>query len=233
MRPALRHLRYVAKPMAAVAILRDRLQLRRSRSFLAAAKGVIHVGAGHADERDDYAAHDLPVIWIEAFPDNFAKAQQNLATYPKQVCYQHLVLDRDGTPVTFHISSNEGRSSSVFDFDQHGDIWPDVVFDRDITLRSATLPAIFREHDINSARYDTLVLDTQGSELLILSGAASLLPGFRTIKVEVADFPSYAGGALLPDMNSFMKKHGFRPWSQVRFAERAQGGTYFDIIYKR
>ena len=38
------------------------------------------------------------------------------------------------------------------------------------------------------------MLDTQGAELLVLKGAAGLLHRFQFIKVEAADFESYANG---------------------------------------
>ena len=43
------------------------------------------------------------------------------------------------------------------------------------------------------SKYDALVLDTQGSELLVLKGAAGLLPNIKYVQAEVADFESYSG----------------------------------------
>jgi 2-O-methyltransferase len=233
MRLGLRHLRYIVKPHVAAAILREQLHLRRNRGFLGGVRGVIHIGANFGNERDEYARHDLPVIWVEAIPEAFAELQANLVGFPKQTGFQYLMLDRDGVPTAFHIANNQGGSSSVFDLAQHRDIWPEVEFVRDITLDSITLPTMVQRHGIDLRLYDTIVLDTQGSELLILKGAQPLLKHFRYIKTEVADFPSYEGGALLSEMNSFMADNGFRVWARIRFAHPKVGGSYFDVIYKK
>src|SRR5437870_2033193 len=85
-------------------------------AFLKRVKGVIHVGASIGQERDLYARHDLSVVWIEPIPDVFARLEANLAHYPKQRAYRHLVADQDGRPYQFHIASNNGESSSIFSF---------------------------------------------------------------------------------------------------------------------
>jgi hypothetical protein len=85
--------------------------------------------------------------------------------------------------------------------------------------------------DINN--YDALVMDTQGSELLVLKGAASLLPKLKFIKTEVCDFESHAGCCQLRDLEQFLKQYGFREFARQPFATRAEGGTYYDVIYKR
>jgi hypothetical protein len=34
-------------------------------------------------------------------------------------------------------------------------------------------------------------------------------------------------------MSTFMTEHGYREWSRSKFASRAEGGSYFDIVYKK
>ena len=58
---------------------------------------------------------------------------------------------------------------------------------------------------IDRARYDALVMDTQGSELLVLRGAEPVLEHFRFIKTEVPDFEAYAGCAQLDDIERFLR----------------------------
>ncbi len=83
------------------------------------------------------------------------------------------------------------------------------------------------------ADYDTLVLDTQGSELLVLKGAAALLPYFKYIKVEAADFDAYAGCCRLSELDDFARARGFRRMLTQRIAHKTAVGTYYELVYRR
>ena len=76
----------------------------------------------------------------------------------------------------FHIASNEGASSSILPLAKHREMWPDISFLNDITLKSTTLTMFVRKEKVNLADFQALVLDTQGSELMILKGASAVLP---------------------------------------------------------
>jgi hypothetical protein len=66
----------------------------------------------------------------------------------------------------------------------------------------------------------------------VLKGAIPVLGNFRYIKIEVADFESYKGCCQLGDVEPFMQKNGFSEFSRRKFASRAAGGSYYDIIYQ-
>ncbi|MEO8465542.1 MAG: FkbM family methyltransferase [Gammaproteobacteria bacterium] len=100
-------------------------------------------------------------------------------------------------------------------------------------MRSVTLPTLLEREGLDIMRYDTLVMDTQGSELLVLAGAAGLLPGFAFIKTEVPAFEAYEGCAQLAEFAAFMAARGFAELARNRFASRAAGGNYYDVIYQR
>jgi hypothetical protein len=76
-------------------------------------------------------------------------------------------------------------------------------------------------------------MDTQGSELLVLQGAASILPYFKYVKTEAADFEAYGGCARLKTIRRFLKRHGFKEWRRARSAYRPWVGNYFDAVFKR
>lgn len=200
--------------------------------FLNKVRGVIHIGANLGQERDHYAAHGLKVVWVEPIPEVYAGLRDNLASYPGQQAFQGLVTDCDDREYAFHVSNNEGVSSSILDFAGHKEIWPEVRFQKTITLRSITLTSLVRRQGLDLADYDALVLDTQGSELLVLRGAHDLLSCFRFIKAEVADFESYAGCCRLPDLDAFLRGYGFRRVAGRRFAHKGGVGSYFDVTYQ-
>jgi FkbM family methyltransferase len=179
---------------------------RNCDSFLAKAAGVIHVGANSGQERTVYDKHKLNVLWIEPIPEVFEKLKANLETYPKQSALQCLVADQDDAESIFHVSNNSGESSSVLELSLHKDIWPEVYYERSITLRAITLASLVDKEYINTCYYDSLVIDTQGSELLVLKGALPILHWFRFIKAEVPDFEAYTGCSQMTDVRAFLGK---------------------------
>ena len=201
--------------------------------FLKKVSGVIHVGANTGQERDTYKAFGLQVIWIEPISEVFQTLRTNLVGYSGQRALQYLVTDQDDAEYLFHIANNGGQSSSIFDFQMHRDIWPQIAYERDITLRSTTLTSLIQKEQINATDYQALILDTQGSELLVLKGARAILSGFRFVKLEVADFESYKGCCQVRDIEQFLHPYGFVEFARRKFAERPAGGNYYDIIYKR
>jgi FkbM family methyltransferase len=222
------------KPKAAVILHRIKaLFVRNPNRFLKTVSGVIHVGANTGQERDTYRQLGLHVVWIEPIPEVFHTLKTNLAGYSGQIAFQYLVSDRDNSEYTFHIANNDGASSSILDFNMHKDIWPDVAYEREITLQGITLPSLIRKEQIKAIDYQALVLDTQGSELLVLQGADAILRNFEFIKIEVADFESYKDCCQVRDIENFLKPRGFREFYRHKFAERIAGGNYYDIVYKK
>ena len=195
--------------------------------------GIIHVGANTGQEIELYAKYNLSVLWIEPIPEIFAKLQSNLAGFPKQTALEGLVTDVNNKEYDFHLASNGGASSSILEFDLHKDIWPDVTFKKTIKLYSKTLSTLLSDNKIDITPYDMLIIDTQGSELLVLEGAQTILHQFRYIQTEVADFEAYKGCCQLKDLALFLGKHGYSEVFRKKTAMHPDGGKYFDIIYKR
>ena len=199
--------------------------------FLRTARGVVHVGANVGQERDLYERHGLEVLWIEPIPDVFKALAANIRAFPRQRALECLVTDRDDAPYEFNVANNGGESSSILELKEHRDVWPKVDFTRTITLRSSTLATLLARERIDLERYDALVMDTQGSELLVLKGADAVLGHFRFIKTEVPDFEAYAGCARLDDIARFLAERGYAELARHRFATRMGGGSYFDVVY--
>ena len=119
------------------------------------------------------------------------------------------------------------------DFKQHVDVWPDIEYTTTILLESITLASLFEREKINLSEYQALIMDTQGTELLVLQGSKPILENFKYIQTEVADFESYEGCCQLVDIEGFVSNYGFDEFSRHKFAGRPQGGSYFDIVYRR
>jgi FkbM family methyltransferase len=203
------------------------------KGFLRSVRGVIHVGANTGQERELYAQYRLKVLWIEPIDEVFAQLKRNIAALPDQRAVQALVTDRDGGEYTFNVASNTGASSSILPLKLHADVWPDVTFTKTVAMRSTTLPSLLQAHGIDAGLYDALVMDTQGSELLVLEGAEPLLGGFRYVRTEVADFEAYEGCCQLAEVEAYLTRRGFREKVRKVIALHPQGGGYYDIVYGR
>ena len=159
--------------------------------------------------------------------------RSNLAVFPKQRAYRYLLTDQDEREYLFHVASNEGASSSILPLAKHREMWPEISYSNDITLKSTTLGSFVTKEGLDLAGFQALVLDTQGSELMILKGATTVLPQFRFVKVEVPDLESYAGCCLSSELGEFMSAHGFRERRRDGFNSIPGLGTYFDVLYQR
>lgn len=196
-------------------------------------KGVIHVGANIGQERQAYAKRGLRVLWVEPIPEVYALLVRNIARLPMQRAVQALVTEHAGEQHELKVASNNAGSSSILPMKLHAQVWPEVRFERSITVRSESLPTLLQRFDIRAEDHDFLTIDTQGAELMVLRGAVPLLHHFRYVQVEVADFEAYAGGCLLGEVEDFFAQHGFVEHSRYRFATRAGIGSFFDIVYRR
>ena len=201
--------------------------------FLHSCHGVIHVGANIGQEAHTYHKLNLPVNWIEPIPEVFDQLLVNIDDYPNQIALNELITDADNEEVTLHVANNRGASSSILELNEHKDIWPSVEFVKDISCLSKTLPTALRAANVNVGTYDALVMDTQGSELLVLQGALELLPQFRYIRTEAADFESYKNCATVSSIDAFLAGLGFRLVRKNAFARRKAGGSYFDVLFER
>jgi FkbM family methyltransferase len=200
-------------------------------SYLKQVRGVIHVGANLGQERELYAKYKLKVLWIEPLPDIFEQLCKNVRPFPDQTAVNYLITDKDDVEYLFHVASNGGASSSILELARHDEIWPDVQYVSKITLNSITLDSLIKNIDNGIPSYDALVMDTQGSELLVLKGATNSLGQFKFIKTEAADFEAYADCARVEDLTNYLTQFGFKLIRSDKFAESPKGGRYFDLLF--
>lgn len=201
--------------------------------FLRHVDTVVHVGANEGQECEQYAAFDLSVHWIEPIPSVFERLRAAIQPFPKQKAHKALILDRDGIACTLHVASNNGASSSIFELGEHRQLWPEISFTHDISVESTTLTSLVKTESVNLGTNAALILDTQGSELLVLKGATNLLHRFKYVKTEVADFDSYLGCCKISELVPFMKQHGFREVRRDAFKTSPGIGSYYDILFRR
>ncbi len=207
---------------------------RRPDHFMARVPGLIHVGANVGQERKRYNKYGLHVIWVEPIPEVFAELQQNIADMPRHRAFEQLITDQKNQEYVFHVASNRGESSSILPLKEHKEIWQNIYYERDLILQSNTLDSMVAEENLDLQKHRALVLDTQGSELLVLKGAKQTLKKMAYVKVEAADFESYEGCATVDSLGAFMADQGFTEITREAFAAKDDGtGHYYDLVFKR
>jgi FkbM family methyltransferase len=194
--------------------------------------GVIHVGGNYGQESKFYNGKDLNVLWIEPIPEIFEQLNLNTKKFHNQKAINALITDKDDKEYVFNIANNKGGSSSIFKLKDHSELWPEVDYVKSINIKSTKLSSLVKHHNIDMSKYQFLVLDTQGSEMLVLNSAIPILKYFKYIKLEVANFEAYQGCCTLEDVYAFMKKNNYTEVGKYQFAGK-KSKKYFDIVFKK
>lgn len=171
-------------------------------------KGVLHIGAHIGQEAADYAAEGIDeMIFIEAMPSTYVKLMKNLVKYPKAIGINACCSDVDVEPVAFHVSSNDGQSSSMLEPGTHLQAHPEVKFNKTINLLTSRADSLLKEYDMS--KYNFLNIDVQGAEGKVLKGLGNLLHGFDYVYVEVNKEYLYVGCSLFQDVAEYLSSYGF------------------------
>jgi FkbM family methyltransferase len=159
---------------------------------------------------------------FEPVPGNVARIRANFARHAPRLKDPHAIAlsDYDGVGL-LHLSSGHPESirrEPNWDFGNKsssllppsslmGEYHPWLRFESDITVRVEKLETFCRHERIS--RVDFMYLDVQGAELQVLNGAGAFLQSVRAVWMEVEAVELYVGQPLAPDLDKFMKHHGF------------------------
>lgn len=169
-------------------------------------RGILHVGAHMCEEAKDYAAQGITTVkWLEANPE-LVRAQK--AQSPERDIHQIVCSEVDGATINFNITNN-GQSSSILELGTHKDAYPYIHVTQSVPMTTKRIDTLFAENKWDWAPYNFLNLDIQGAELMALKGMESHLVGFDLIYTEVNTDQVYKGCVMLPELDAFMKHHGF------------------------
>lgn len=189
-------------------------------------KGIIHIGAHQCEERKRYKEEfnigDDKTIWIEANPDLVDKMKKK---NPKIKIFNACVADKDNETVSFMVTNNF-QSSSILNLKTHLQEHPQVVETHRITLKTKTIQNFYKENKINQNDYNFMNLDIQGAELLALKGAGDILKNFNYIYTEVNEKELYENCALLPQLDEYLQKFGFKR-TQTKMTQYGWGDALY------
>ncbi len=172
-------------------------------------KGIINVGSYLASEYDSYKKLDINnIIFVEANPNIIEKLKMHVGN--ECIVFNYLIYDKDDVELDFNIC-NHSQSSSLLDFKQHKIYYPELsdVIDV-IKLRTKTLDTLIKEHHIDMNKFNTLMMDVQGVEKLVLDGFVKNIKYIDYIYTEVNFDEMYKDCVLFDVLNDYLKTHGFK-----------------------
>ena len=182
-------------------------------------KGVLHIGAHLGEEADAYAKHGTgQVVWIEGSHDMCCRLKERLVFYPGQKAYCCLASDKDGQSVEFHVTSNDGHSSSVLELNQRVFEldYPDISTVSKVQMKTLRLDNFMRNQGIDLTDCNFLNVDVQGYELPVIKGLGSILHQFEAVICELHYSSLYLNSTVPHELEDYLLEHGFsRAWISV------------------
>ncbi len=167
--------------------------------------GILHCGSSTAQERFIYAELGIPeVIWIEAIPEVFEVAKENLKPFHNQIAINACLSNVDDEEVIFNISNNESQSSSFLELGHHKIIHPEVHYIDSIVLNTIRLDSLFNLLERDMKHLNFANFDLQGAELLALQGLGKLINQFDYIYLEVNKCEVYKNCATIDQIDDFL-----------------------------
>jgi len=169
-------------------------------------KGVLHVGAHKCEEQVVYLDYldNKNIYWVEAI-DHLV--ENNLKLNPELNIINECVSDIDGKEIIFKITNNT-LSSSMLELGEHKVLAPHIKYVEFLNKKTKTLNTILKENNIEN-KFNLLVLDIQGAELLALKGLGNLLENFDFIYTEVNEKEIYIDCVLLGELDEYVGNFGF------------------------
>lgn len=176
-------------------------------------RGVLHVGAHIGQEASVYHKLGLqPVLWVEGNNEVYERLLQNIANFPGQQAFCCLASDVDGIQVCFHITDNDGESSSVLEINENTmrSEYPNLKVIRVVEGVTSRLDTFFEREGVNTKLCNFLNLDVQGYELAVIRGLGARLDSIDFICCEVNFGRVYKEAPLFHELDWFITGRNFK-----------------------
>jgi len=168
--------------------------------------GVIHVGAHHGQEHEEYGTQFGPwtaTHWFEPLPSVYRVLESNLAGKFGVNLYNYALGPEESVMRIWEDSENGGQSSSLMKPKECLQEWDHITFTQSTEVQVRTLDS-FGISDSNM-----LVIDAQGYELEVLKGSVKTLESMTHVFCEVNLIEMYEGCPTMDDISNFLSQYGF------------------------
>jgi FkbM family methyltransferase len=167
--------------------------------------GVLHVGAHKAEEWSDYREGLwTPIIWVEGQPELVASLIKSLPEEFNTII-QAYVWSKSDVEKIFNFASN-GQSSSLLEFGSHSIDYPEIHYEKSLTINTKRLDDILPE----DSSFDFVNVDLQGVELEALIGLGQHKHHVKWIYTEVNRREVYRNCTKVNDLDAYLQSFGFK-----------------------
>lgn len=172
--------------------------------------GVFHVGANTGQELEDYEANGIEhIVFVEAVPSVFKNLVWHCKNHPYVLPLLACCSDKEEF-VDFHVTNNNGESSSMFEFGTHETQHPEVRVVTTLNLETVRADTLCAQNNIDLKDYDFLNIDVQGAELKVLKGMGEDLRKINYAYIEVNRDELYKGCALIGEVEEYLSAYGLK-----------------------
>jgi len=208
-------------------------------------KGVVHLGAQHLQELDDYLWSEPEfIIWAECNPELYSsvslKLLECLRKYPniKQRLCPDAIYNVSNKEIDFFIYNHPEASSVFREGVELCDYYPGHSISKVVKVKTITVDDMLDKFKVDENKVDYLSMDVQGAELLAIEGAVKLLTSKNLIWVhtEAVYNQYYDGGANGKDVVTALEKYGFEIYKIHEHSSTYSSVTKVnqsDILFKR
>lgn len=181
-------------------------------SIIGKVNGVLHIGAHHAEEAQDYARSGVErVFWLEAdynLLDKIAEVSQG-AGLKTRIVTGYAISNEDDQLVNLNITNN-GQSSSILELGTHKTHYPHIHVVDKKEVKTRKMKTLLSETE-TAFDYEFINIDIQGAELMALQGFEDLLdsPTLKGIYLEINYKEVYVGCPIVTDIDKYLAKFGF------------------------
>jgi FkbM family methyltransferase len=168
---------------------------------------ILHIGAHRGEERTDYLNSNWgshKITWVESQQSLVLELTHLLKDSSDEIV-QATAWDISGVELDFHVSNNS-QSSSVFELGTHSDNHPEVRYEQTYKVLTLRLDELFPK----DSQFDLINLDIQGAELKALIGLGDIIARTKWIYSEVNKEAVYKSGALISDLDSYLRTFHFK-----------------------
>ncbi len=175
-----------------------------------------HIGIDTLEMADTWPRGSIHAF--EPVPDLYNQLKFNTEKRKNVFCYPFALSHIAGFSKMYISSGSSNGSSSLLPPKEHLTRYPNVAFIDTIEVETITLDAWAENQGFPHP--DLLWMDVQGHELSLLKGAENSLESIQAIYGEVNLVEAYEGGALYPELRTWLEDFGFRverealPWPE-------------------
>ena len=188
-------------------------------------RGVLHVGAHHGEEIDDYLNNGIKDICLfEPLSESVRVLEDKILNYENSanISLFPYALGNEEKEIEMFVSNFSGMCSSILKPKIHLTQYPDITFNEKQNVQMRRLDNI----NIDFKKYNFLNMDVQGYELEVLKGSTDILKNIDYLYTEINREEVYENAPHVDQLDSFLLNYNF-----FRVETDWSGQTWGDALY--